>query len=374
MPPFRVGSGIVVGMLRVGVVGTGDWGKNLVRTFAALPGVALVRISDLDPKRLAAVARGCPGAEATPDADAVLRAPDVDAVVIASSAPAHHRLAAAALDAGKDVFVEKPLALTGADAADLLARAERGGRTLMVGHLLLYHPAVTRLKAMVDAGDVGEVRYVYSQRVNLGKVRSDENALWSLAPHDISVMNHLLGGPPESVSARGAAWVRPGVEDVVFLNLGWPGGRMGQVQVSWLDPHKLRKITVVGSRKMVVFDDMESSEKLRVYDKGVDPPGEHVGAGEALAIRFGDVWIPRVDGTEPLLLECRHFVECVRGRARPLSDGREGLAVVRVLEAATESLRRDGAPVRVDATEAGTAETTARPAGKAAKAARRSAR
>jgi len=334
-------------MVRVGIVGTGEWGGNLARVFADLPGAVLVRVADLEPRRRAEVRRRHPGVETSADGAAVMVAADVDAVVIAAPAAAHHALAAAALDAGKDVLVEKPLALSSKDASDLVARARRRRRILMTGHLLLYHPAVARLKALVDGGRLGDVRYLYSQRVNLGRVRSDENALWSLAPHDVSVMSHLLGGPPTSVGARGAAWLRRGIEDVVFLTMRWPGGRLGQVQVSWLDPHKERRLTVVGSRRMAVFDDMEAREKLRIYDMTVDPPGEHGGPGEALGIRFGDVTSPRLPPGEPLRLECRHFVECVRRRSAPRSDGAEGLAVVRVLEAATASLARDGATVAV---------------------------
>ena len=335
-------------MVRVGVVGTGAWGRNHVRTLAAMAGVRLVRVADLEESRLADVRRRQTGVETTRDPAAVLAAPDVDAVVIATSAVTHHRLAAAALDARKDVLVEKPLALSGREAADLVERARKRRRVLMVGHLLLYHPAVLCLRDLVQTGEVGEVRYLYSQRVNLGTVRSDENALWSLAPHDISVMHFLMGGPPETVSARGAAFVRRQVEDVVFLSLRWKDGRMGQVQVSWLDPHKERRLTVVGSKKMVVFDDMAPSEKIRIYDKGVEPPAEHVGAGEALSIRFGDVRIPHLPAAEPLVLELRHFLDRVADRGRPRSDGKEGLGVVRVLEAATRSLARDGAPIGVD--------------------------
>jgi predicted dehydrogenase len=219
----------------------------------------------------------------------------------------------------------------------------------MVGHLLKHHPAVRKLKSMIDEGSMGDVRYVYSQRVNLGKVRSDENALWSFAPHDLSVMLYLLGDEPVDVSARGQAFLQPGIEDVVFTYLRWADGRMAHSHVSWLDPHKIRRFTVVGSKRMAMFDDMEPSEKVKVYDKGVDTKGDDfVDFSRAHTVRQGDIWIPKLDGAEPLSLECRHFTECVRSRTTPLTDGRDGLTVVKVLAAAQASLKLSGAPVRLD--------------------------
>jgi predicted dehydrogenase len=254
----------------------------------------------------------------------------------------------ACLGAGKHLYVEKPLALTTTDAAELVETARAADLRLMTGHLLLYHPGVTMLKELVDSGELGEIFYLYSQRVNLGVIRRNENALWSFAPHDLSVMLHLLGDDPVSVSARGAAYLQEGVEDVVFVNLRFPGGRMGQVQLSWLDPHKLRKFTVVGSRKMAVLDDMEPQEKVRIYDKGAEVPGDYASYGDYIGLRFGDVHIPRLDWREPLRLECEHFLSCVRDGRTPVSDGANGLRVVRVLEAASRSLERDGAPVTIE--------------------------
>ena len=227
--------------------------------------------------------------------------------------------------------------------------AREAGRILMVGHLLLFHPGVRYLKDLVRRGELGDLYYIYSQRVNLGKVRRDENALWSFAPHDLSVILHLLEVEPLDVAARGSAFVQGGVEDVVFLHLRFPGRRMAHVHVSWLDPHKLRKFTVVGSQKMVVFDDMEASEKIRIYDKGVDRGGQIVGYGDALTVRSGDILVPRISLQEPLRLECQHFVDCVRDRSTPLTDGANGLAVVKVLAAAQASLESGGVPVPVAA-------------------------
>lgn len=333
--------------IRVAVVGTGDWGANLVRNFASLPGARLAAVCDADPARLARTAAQVPQARPMASADEVAADSGLDAVVVAASAAEHHAIAKALLLAGKDVFVEKPLALNVPDAEELVRLAAERQCILMVGHLLLYHPAVRYLEDLVRRGDLGDLRYITSQRVNLGKVRRDENALWSFAPHDLSVILALIQEEPVDVAARGSAFLQQDVEDVVFLHLRFPGGKMAHVHVSWLDPHKLRQFTVVGSRKMVVFDDMEASEKIRVYDKGVDRVGEVVSYSEALTVRSGDILIPKVSGQEPLRLECLHFVECVRERRRPITDGAAGLAVVRVLAAAQASLDAGGGPIPV---------------------------
>jgi predicted dehydrogenase len=332
----------------IAVVGTGDWGANLVRNFASLPGARLAALCDVDPQRLARAAAQAPGARTVDRAEALAAMDDVQAVVVAASAVSHYTVARAMLEAGRDVYVEKPLALEVAHAEELVALARARGRILMVGHLLLHHPAVRHLKAMLDRGDLGEIYYLYSQRVNLGKVRHDENALWSFAPHDLSVILHLLGREPVDVVARGSAFLQGNVEDVVFIDLSFTGGQRAHVHVSWLDPHKLRRLTVVGSRKMVVFDDMEASEKVRIYDKGVDRAvGQVVSYGDALTVRSGDILIPKISLQEPLRIECQHFVDCVRERKTPLTDGEDGLRVVRVLAAAQASLDQGGAPVPV---------------------------
>lgn len=331
----------------IAVVGTGDWGANLVRNFARMPGARLAALCDSDAARLAKSAAGVPGARPLARIEDVCAADDVQAAVVAASAVSHYPLAKQLLEAGKDVYVEKPLTLRVEHAEDLVRLARERGRILMVGHLLIYHPAVQYLKRLVDRGELGDLLYLYSQRVNLGKVRRDENALWSFAPHDLSVILHLLGEEPLDVVARGSAFLQGSVEDVVFADLRFPGGRMAHVHVSWLDPHKLRKFTVVGSQKMVVFDDMEASEKVRIYDKGVDRAGEVVSYGDALTVRSGDILIPKISLQEPLAIECRHFVECVRDRKPPLTGGEDGLRVVKVLAAAQASLERGGAPVAV---------------------------
>jgi predicted dehydrogenase len=341
--------GFVAQDIGIAVIGTGDWGANLVRNFAALPGARLVALCDADPERLARAAAQVGSARALARVEDVAADPEVQAVVVAASAAHHHPLARTLLSADKDVLVEKPLALSVAHAEELVRLARERHRVLMVGHLLLYHPAVRYLKELVRRGDLGDLYYVTSQRVNLGKVRRDESALWSFAPHDLSVILHLLEAEPLDVAARGAAFLQDRVEDVVFLHLRFPGGRMAHVHVSWLDPHKLRQFTVVGSRKMAVFDDMQASEKIRVYDKGVEVGGRILSYSEALTVRSGDIVVPRVSLQEPLRLECLHFVECVRQRRVPLSDGESGLRVVRVLAAAQASLDAGGAPMPVGA-------------------------
>jgi predicted dehydrogenase len=335
----------------VAVVGTGDWGANLVRNFAALPGAQLVAVCDTDPDRLKKTAARYPGVRAEGDIARIAADPTIRAVVVSASAAHHYDVARVLIEAGKDVFVEKPLTLR-VDHAETLVRLAREKKAiLMVGHLLLYHPAVRYMKDYVASGAMGDLLYIYSQRVNLGKVRRDENALWSFAPHDLSVILHLLDAEPVDVVARGSAFLQGNVEDVVFVDLRFPDGRLAHVHVSWLDPHKLRKFTVVGSQKMVVFDDMESSEKVRVYDKGVDRGGQVVSYGDSLTVRSGDILIPKLSMQEPLRLECQHFIDCVRERKTPLTDGESGLRVVKVLAAAQASLDAGGAPVPIAATQ-----------------------
>jgi predicted dehydrogenase len=332
--------------VRIAVAGAGYWGKNLVRTLRSLPGASLRRVCDPDPG-IRARAGAEFGVETTDRLGALLEDPEIEAIAIATPATLHADHAEAALNAGKHVFVEKPLATSVDAARRVVDAAGRVGRVLLVGHIMAYHPALERLVEMVQAGEIGDLRYLYSQRVNLGRVRSDENALWSFGPHDLTMVLALTGVDPESVSARGRAWLRPGTEDVVFVNLAFASGVMAQIQLSWLDPHKERKLTVVGSGKMVVFDDVHPTEKLRVYDKGVDRPPEYGTYGDFLTLRDGDIHIPRLANVEPLRAELSHFLACVRGRATPRTDGAHGLRVVRILASAEASLRMDGVPQRL---------------------------
>ena len=266
-------------------------------------------------------------------------------MVIATPVPTHAPLARLALEAGLDAFVEKPLALTAREANDLVAVADEGERVLMVDHLLIYHPAVQAVKGIVNEGRLGQVFYLYGNRVNLGIVRADENALWSLGPHDISVMLHLVGERPVEVSASGESYLQPGVEDVVFGRIRFPSGILGHLHLSWLDPHKMRKMTVIGSERMVVFDDMETERKVTIYDKGPIPRTETY--GEYIQVRSGDIHIPKVPATEPLRVVCERFAQAVRDRRPTPSDGRAGAVVVEVLEAMSASLASSGEPVRL---------------------------
>jgi len=338
-------------MLNVAVVGVGGWGKNLARNYFQIPDCSLKYICDLSPKRLEDLQRHLPGTAITTRFDDLLQDADLQACVIATTASTHYALAKAALRAGKDVFVEKPFVLEVNEAEELVRIAEQEGRILMVGHLLEYHPAVGRLKEMVSSGELGDIYYVYNQRVNLGTVRNDENALWSFAPHDISALLYLLGKEPTDVTARGQSYLRRGIEDVVFITLNFDGAALAHIHVSWLDPHKIRKITVVGSKKMVVFDDMETTEKLKVYDKSAEQNAEYSTFAEYVTLRFGDITIPHLRIDEPVRLECQHFLECIRDRRRPLSDGRDGLRVVKVLAAAQRSLEKNGMPIPIEAAE-----------------------
>lgn len=331
----------------VGVVGVGGWGKNLARNYSQMGGARLKYICDLDQSKLDTIQAQFPSEIATRSFDDLLADDELQAVVIATTGPTHFELGKRALLAGKDVYLEKPFVLSVKDGKELVALAEQEQRVLMVGHLLEYHPVVKALKKLVDSGELGEVRYIYSQRLNLGTVRADENALWNFAPHDISVILYLLGLSASDVSARGQSYLRPGVEDVVFLTLNFGDKAMGHVHVSWLDPHKTRRITIVGSKRMAVFDDLEPNEKLKIYDKGAEINTDYDTFAEYVGLRFGDITIPYIRVGEPLRIECEHFLSRVRDRKAPLSDGLDGLRVVQVLEAADKSLRANGVPVEL---------------------------
>ncbi len=332
-------------MTKLALIGAGAWGRNLLRNLAHLRSADLVMCCDTEPGRCDKTANGFKNVQRCYDPNEVIDSPDIDAIVIATPAVTHFDLASRAMAAGKDVFVEKPMTLSLADAESLVGVAEREGRVLMVGHLLEYHPAVNAMRDLLASGEVGDPYYLYSERVNLGRIRSDENALWSFAPHDVSIILYLLGEEPVEVAARGAAYIQPGIEDVAFMWMLFPGNKLAQVHVSWLDPHKIRRTTLVGSKKMVVFDDMQTAEKIRIYNKGVEHNGQFADYADAPTLRFGEVAVPVLNMVEPLRLECEHFVECVKTRSTPRSDGRDGLRVVRVLEAAQRSLRSGGAPV-----------------------------
>jgi len=335
-------------MRGIAVVGAGDWGSNLIRNFASSKQAELKLLCDVDEARLEKQKQAYPNLKVTRNLEDLFEDSSIEAVAIATSASSHYEVAKRCLESGRHVYVEKPMTLKVSDAEELVRIAREKDRILMVGHLLEYHPAVEKLREIIGSGELGEVYYLYAQRVNLGKIRKDENALWSFAPHDISIILYLLDEEPDEVSARGEAYLQPGIHDVVFLNLHFPHGKMANIQLSWLDPHKIRKLTIVGSRKMVVFDDMESSEKIRIYDKGVTP-NQVVSYGDSFTLRFGNILIPRIDMVEPLRVECEHFLSCVNEGSQPRSDGNDGLRVVKVLAAAQDSLDKGGHPVRVAA-------------------------
>jgi predicted dehydrogenase len=283
----------------------------------------------------------------TSDYSDIVKDSEIDAVVISTPSETHAELALKALSSGKHVFVEKPLALKVKDAEEMLKAAEKNKKILMVGHLLLYHPAVEKIRSYVEKGELGDLLYLYSTRVNLGQVRAEENALWSLTAHDISVAIYLTGKMPVEVSTTGKCYIRDYVQDVVFVSMGFGDKLMAHIHASWLDPHKIRQFTVVGTKKMVVFDDVEATEKIRVYDKGVDW-SKNCGSYDAfLTVRQGDIYVPRVDMVEPLKVECKHFVDCIKEGKKPLTDGENGLKVLKVLAAAQESLEQDGRPVKI---------------------------
>jgi predicted dehydrogenase len=298
-------------------------------------GCELAWLCDSSEEARGKLARSFPNAVTTDNLDDLLGDPELDAVVLATPVTTHASLAIRVAKAGKHCFVEKPLATSAADAERAVAAAAKAGKALMVGHLLEYHPAVRQLKELIDSGELGSLYYVYGNRQNLGKLRSDENALWSLGAHDVSVILHLVGEEPEECLAHGESYVREGVEDVVFCYLRFPSGIVAHLHLSWLDPHKERRLTVVGARRMATFDDMAIEGKLTVYDKGFD---EDVRSWGEYIARSGDIFSPQIDNAEPLRVECEHFVECIRTGTTPRSDGHSGLRVVRVLEELQRSL------------------------------------
>lgn len=341
----------------VGQLGCGYWGPNLLRNFSTLPGCRLKWVAEPASERRAYVSSRFPGARVTASWKEVLADDEVEAVAIATPAATHFDLAAETLEAGKHVLVEKPLAMSARDAETLASSAKRRGRVLMAGHTFLYSSAIRYVQGLVSSGEIGAVYFIYTQRLNLGQVRSDVNAWWNLGPHDVSILLYLRGGQlPARIAARGLSFIQPGIEDVVLAVLTWPDGASAHIHVSWLDPGKIRKVTVVGSGKMVVWDDT-AENKVTVLDKGVDRIpriGERMDYDDQartkfdLQLRSGDIWLPRVDdGKEPLATEITHFLECIRGGVTPLTGASHARDVVAILEAGQQSLKEQGAPVAV---------------------------
>ena len=335
----------------MGVIGAGYWGPNIVRNLYEAPGGDCVAVADLSQERLDAIRKRFPAVHATTDYRELIGDPSIDAICVVTPVGTHRKLSEEAFAAGKHVFVEKPLAQTVSDAEAIVRAGERAGKTLMVGHTFVYNPAVVAVKGIIESDGIGDVHYLDSQRVNLGLHQFDTNVLWDLGPHDVSIALYWLDEEPEWVQCTGACFVQPEIEDVVFLMIGFPSGAIAHAHLSWLAPSKLRTTIVIGSRKMVVYDDNQAVEKVKIYDQGVDK----LESDELRrSYRAGDIHSPRVPMTEALQVEMRHFIECVRDGKKPRSDGEAGLQVVRVLELAMRSLRSGGARVayRPDAVRA----------------------
>jgi predicted dehydrogenase len=342
-------------MLRVGLIGLGYWGPNHARVLSELPETELVAAGDVSEQATAFVRARYPGARTTLDPYELIEAPDIHAVVVATPTSTHYSLTLAALEAGKHVLCEKPLATSTAECDELIAAAERAERILFVGHTFIFNPAVRMMRELISAGEIGRVLYCHTARTGLGPIRSDVNALWDLAPHDLSILFYLIDDEPVSALTTGQAILRDDCEDVVFVHLGFEEGTIAAAHLSWLDPYKVRKVTVVGDRRMVVFDDVSSDEKLKVFDRGASyeavsdaARGSAFGEFKAL-IRDGDILVPKVPASEPLKEQMLHFVECCLSDRAPETDGRSGRRVVAALEAATESLRSGSAPVELNA-------------------------
>lgn len=334
--------------IRIGVIGCGYWGPKVIRNFHELPETTVSMVSDLDVDRLRHIGLTFPSIRLTTDYHDLLNSEDVDAVVVATPVSTHFAIAREALLSGKHVLVEKPLTNNSRDAEELIRIALAMDRRLMVGHVFEYSPAVRMLKDLIDQGELGEIYYFDLIRATLGLFQRDINVVWDLAPHDFSILRYVLGAEPATISASGQAYVQPGIHDVAYIHAEFPGAVQAHIRVSWLEPRKQRRITVVGSRKMLVYDDVESVEKIRLYDMGVEwPDPDKLGSGQ-LRYRYGDIVSPRVSPLEPLQEECRHFTQSIVEGRDPLSCGVSGLRVVELLEAADSSLHNDGALINLN--------------------------
>lgn len=334
--------------VKVGVVGCGYWGPNLIRNFRSLPDCKLKLVCDLDQGRLQHMRSLYPEVETTSDFAHMLNGAGLDAVVVATSVKWHYPMAKASLLAGKHTFIEKPMASSTAECEELVAIAKRNGLILMVGHTFLYSPAVRKIKSFVDSGDIGDIRYISARRLNLGLFQKDINVAWDLAPHDLSIILHIFGEQPQTVNCRGSAHVTPGIEDVTTMCLSFSKSRSAIIHSSWLDPRKVREMTIVGSKRMIVYDDVAQQEKLRVFDMRVEtPPHYDTFAEFHYAYHYGDMYVPYIKQEEPLKTECQHFLDCIRTGAEPLTSGNRGLELVKILEASSASLKENGAAVEV---------------------------
>jgi predicted dehydrogenase len=337
------------GQVGIAVIGCGYWGINYIRVFNELPHARVVAVCDARPERLQEVGQRFPGIQLATNIEEILGSHEVDAVIICTPATTHYHVACQCLLAGKHILVEKPITTTVAEADKLIDLAASTGQTLMVGHTFIYNPAIAKIKEYLDGTEMGQLYYLYARRTNIGPVRYDVNAVWDLAPHDISIFNYLLDSTPEWVSAVGARVLRNRREDVGFISLSYRAGVVGHVHVSWADAYKVREVVVVGSNKRIVFNDFNSSERVRVFNKGIaiaeseaSTYGEH-----QLLMRDGDIISPKIDVSEPLKNQCSHFLQCVTQGVRPLTDGWAGRNVIQVMEAIDRSIKCNGAPIEI---------------------------
>ena len=336
----------------IAVIGAGYWGPNLLRNFYQIPECEVSLCCDRDETRLERIQNLYRHVKTTTDLNDVINNPDIDAVAIATPVHTHAPIGLKCLNAGKHVMIEKPMALSSEESSALIQAAERNDKTLMVGHTFEYVAAVRKTKEIIDSGELGDIQYISSQRVNLGLFQKDINVIWDLAPHDISIILYLLGENPATVNAQGRAHYRPHIEDVATMTMNFSCGAIAFLHVSWLDPAKIRKFTIVGSKKMLVYDDLGGNEKIKIYDKGVDAPAYSDTYAEfQFSYRYGDIYIPHFTESEPLRLECGHFLESIQNGTRPQTDGYNGLQVVSILEAANESLVKGGAQQVIESPE-----------------------
>ncbi|RYD84685.1 MAG: Gfo/Idh/MocA family oxidoreductase [Verrucomicrobiaceae bacterium] len=333
-------------VISIGVVGCGYWGPNLIRNFRSLPNCRVKAMCDASEARLKNMRALYPEVEGVTEYARLLEDAEIEAIIVATPVKHHYPLAKASLLAGKHTFIEKPMAASSAECEELIEIADQKGLVLMVGHTFLYSAPVQKMVEIIEAGDIGEIRYINSRRLNLGLFQKDINVAWDLAPHDISIILRILGESPLTINCQGNAHVTPGIQDVTNMSLVFPHKRFATIQSSWLEPRKVREMTIVGTRRMIVYDDLQTQEKLRIYDVRVDrPPHYNTFAEFHYSYHYGDSYIPHIKQTEPLRVECEHFLECIEEGTTPLTNGRKGLELVRILEASSESLQAGGKPV-----------------------------
>lgn len=336
-------------IINIAVVGCGYWGPNLIRNFRALHECRMKVICDQDVNRLKQLKSLYPEVQTETSYEKVLADKNIDAVIIATPVRFHYKMAKAALEAGKHTFIEKPMASSSAECEELNELSTKNGLTLMIGHTFLYSSPVRKIKEIVTSGDIGQIQYISSRRLNLGLYQKDINVAWDLAPHDISIILYIMEQAPLSVNCRGNCHITPGIEDVTNMALTFPNNQLATVQNSWLDPRKVREMTIVGTRRMIVYDDVEPLEKIKIYDARVDrPPHYNTFAEFTYSYHYGDIYVPYVKQEEPLKVECQHFLDCISTGASPISNGQRGLELVKILEASSKSLKQNGAPIYLD--------------------------